>query len=46
VREGLANRVFDELSELTQAVTTRCYWLADHTDVVGGVVGFHWAVAV
>lgn len=45
VREGLANRVFDTLPKLTEVLTARCGWLADHPEVVGGAVGFHWAVA-
>ena len=45
VREGLANRVFDGLPKLTEALAARCRWLADHPTVVGGAVGFHWAVA-
>ncbi len=44
VREGLANRVFDGLPELTEALTTRCGWLTEHTDVIAGAVGFHWTV--
>ncbi len=45
VREGLANRVFDDLPALTDTLTARCAWLADHPKVIGGAVGFHWAVA-
>jgi hypothetical protein len=45
VREGVANRVFDTLPKLTEVLTARCGWLADHPEVVGGAVGFHWAVA-
>lgn len=45
VREGLANRVFDTLPKLTEVLAARCGWLADHPEVVGGAVGFHWAVA-
>jgi hypothetical protein len=45
VREGLANRVFDGLPGLTQTLATRCQWLVDHPDVIGGAVGFHWAVS-
>ena len=45
VREGLANRVFNDLNELTATLTTRCQWLTEHPTVVGGAVGFHWAVA-
>jgi hypothetical protein len=45
VREGLANRVFDELPGMTRTLVTRCRWLSEHTDVVAGAVGFHWAVA-
>lgn len=44
VREGLANRVFDDLPQLTATLTARCQWLADHPAVVAGAVGFHWAV--
>jgi hypothetical protein len=45
VREGLADRVFDGLPALTETLARRCGWLADHPEVVGGAVGFHWAVA-
>ena len=45
VREGLANRVFDGLPELTETLATRCRWLTDHPTVIAGAVGFHWAVA-
>ena len=45
VREGLANRAFDGLPGLTETLTKRCQWLADQRTVVGGAVGFHWAVA-
>ena len=45
VREGLANRVFDGLPELTEVLTARCQWLTEHTDGIAGAVGFHWAVA-
>lgn len=45
VREGVASRVFDGLPALTDALARRCGWLADHPEVVGGAVGFHWAVA-
>lgn len=44
VREGLANRVFNSLDELTATLTTRCRWLTEHTTVVAGATGFHWAV--
>lgn len=42
---GAANRVFDGLTALTDALVRWCEWLTDHPDVVGGTVGFHWAVA-
>jgi hypothetical protein len=45
VREGLANRVFDTLPKLTEARSARCRWLTEHPAVIGGAVGFHWAVA-
>lgn len=45
VREGLARRVFDTRPRLAEVLTARCQWLTDHPGVVGGAVGFHWAVA-
>lgn len=45
VREGLANRTFSDLPIMTETLVTRCRWLTEHTDVVAGAVGFHWAVA-
>jgi hypothetical protein len=45
VREGLANRVFNDLPGLTGTLVTRCQWLAEHQAVVRGAVRFHWAVA-
>ncbi len=45
LREGLANRVFNDLSGLTATLTARCQWLTEHPTVVGGAVGFYWAVA-
>jgi hypothetical protein len=45
VREGLANRVFDTPPKPTEVLTAGCQWLTDHPEVVGGAVGFHWAVA-
>jgi hypothetical protein len=45
VREGLANRVFNDLDGLNAALTTRCQWLMQHPAVVDGAVGFYWAVA-
>jgi len=46
VREALANKGFAELDELEPVLVERCRWLIDHPDVVGGAVGFHWAVAL
>jgi hypothetical protein len=45
VREGLANQVFNDLNGLTPVLTARCQWLTEHPTVVGGAVGFYWAVA-
>lgn len=45
VREALANRAFDTLPALAEVLTARCQWLTDRPEVVGGAVGFHWAVA-
>lgn len=45
VREGRANQGFDDPNGLTATLTTRCQWRTEHPTVVGGAVGFHWAVA-
>ena len=45
LREAVANRVFDDLPALTAPLATRGQWMADHPEVVGGVIGYHWAVA-
>jgi hypothetical protein len=44
VREGLANKTFPTLPALEEPLARRCQWLANHTAVVKGAVGFHWAV--
>ncbi|MDY3557467.1 hypothetical protein R5W24_006661, partial [Gemmata sp. JC717] len=44
VREGLANQVLSTRDELTATLTARCQWLTEHTTVIAGAVGFHWAV--
>ena len=46
VREALANRDFDHLVALGAQLRRRCDWLASQPEVVRGVVGFHWAVAL
>jgi hypothetical protein len=46
VREAVANEGFEDLAGLQGPVAVRCCWLMEHPEVVGGVVGFHWAVAL
>ena len=46
VREGVANRGFADLEALEGRLVERCRWLIDHPEVVRGVVGFHWTVAL
>jgi hypothetical protein len=46
VREAVANAGFDHLETMQGTLVERCCWLMDHPEVVGGVVGFHWAVAL
>jgi hypothetical protein len=46
VREAVANEGFDDLAELEAPLVERCRWLMGHPEVGGGVVGFHWAVAL
>ena len=46
VREVVANEGFDDLEALQGPLVDRCGWLMDHPEVVGGVVGFQWAVAL
>ncbi|MBN1335540.1 MAG: transposase [Deltaproteobacteria bacterium] len=42
VNEGVANRGFADLAELTTAVEDRCRYLDDHQDFVCGLTNFHW----
>ena len=37
---------FDDLEAMQAPLVGRCCWLMDHPEIVGGVVGFHWAVAL
>jgi hypothetical protein len=46
VREAVANEGFDDLAGLERPLVERCRWLMGHPEVGGGVVGFHWAVAL
>jgi hypothetical protein len=46
VREAVANEGFDDLAGLQRPLVERCCWLMGHPEVVRGVVGFHWAVAL
>jgi hypothetical protein len=46
VREAVANEGFDDLEGLQRPLIARCCWLMGHPEVVRGVVGFHWAVAL
>src|SRR5262249_27171108 len=46
VREAVANEGFDDLEAMQVPLVGRCCWLMDHPEVVGAVVGFHWAVGL
>ena len=46
LREAVANEGFDELEQMEPVLVERCRWLMDHPEVVAGVVGFGWAVAL
>jgi hypothetical protein len=46
LREAVANEGFDDLTGLARPLVERCRWLLGHPEVGGGVVGFHWAVAL
>jgi hypothetical protein len=46
VREAVANAGFDHLETMQVTLVERCCGLMDHPEVVAGVVGFHWAVAL
>lgn len=46
VREGLANRVFDDLPALEAKLQGRLAVLEKATDEVQAVVGYHWALAL
>lgn len=43
VREGVANRGFDDLDALEARLVGRCRWLVDHPETVKAAVGFRWA---
>jgi hypothetical protein len=46
VREAVANAGFDDLDGLQRPLEERCRWLMGHPEVIHGVVGFRWAVAL
>jgi hypothetical protein len=46
VREAVANEGYEDLDAMEPVLVGRCRWLIDHPEVVRGVVGFHWAVAL
>ena len=46
VREAVANEGFDDLEGLQRPLIARCCWLMGHPEVVRGVVGFGWAIAL
>jgi transposase len=46
VREGLANKTFDDLPALEAKLGSRLNVLADKTEQVQAVVGYHWALAL
>ena len=46
LREAVANRGFADLDALEPELVGRCRWLIEHPEVVRGVVGFRWAVAL
>lgn len=46
VREGVANKSFEDLEAMEEPLVERCRWLIGHPEVVRGAVGFDWAVAL
>ena len=45
LRESLANAVVNDVPSLAARLTARADWMANRPDVVGGVIGYHWAIA-
>jgi len=43
LREAVANREFERLTQLRRVLRRRCTFLVAHSDIVKGAVGFHWA---
>lgn len=43
LREATHNRHFAELTDLQDALVSRCVYLMDHPDIVRGRTGFSWA---
>jgi hypothetical protein len=40
--EGVANRLFEEIEELEEALVERCLELLDHTEIIRDLTNYHW----
>jgi len=40
--EALANRLFEEIGEVEEALVQRCVELLDQTEVIRGLTNYHW----
>ena len=40
--EALANRLFEELEELEEALVERCEQLLDQTEAIRDLTNYHW----
>jgi len=40
--EALANRLFEEIEELEEALVERCVHLLDQTEAIRDLTNYHW----
>ena len=40
--ETLANRLFEEIDELEEALVERCVELLEHTETIKDLTNYHW----
>ncbi len=40
--EGVANRLFEEIEEIEQALVERCLELLDQTETIRDLTNYHW----
>lgn len=41
-KEGVANRLFEEICEIEDALVVRCVQLLDQADTIKNLTNYHW----